>query len=131
MTADSKYLHSDTTHKILQGFFTVCRQLPFGLPVTAYKKALAIELANLGLLISADQDVILQYAQQTIGSLPLDLLVDNQIVLMIISEDTILPAHETAMKNRLRMSKYEVGLILNFGIEGQHKRLVYTNDLKK
>ena len=130
MAVDKKFLHSDITHSILQAFFTVCRCLPFGLPLSFYKKALSIELKKLQLKAATDKEIIILYDKQAIGSLTVDLLADNKVIVTAISGDSIAAADEASMKNNLRLTDYEVGLILNFGIEGQHKRLVYTNDLK-
>ena len=46
-----EYLHADITKIILQGFYTVCNALPFGLDNSVYKNALAIELESLGLKV--------------------------------------------------------------------------------
>ena len=131
MPVDKKYLHSDITHSIIQAFFTVCRRLPFGLSLPFYKKALAIELKNLGLKSLTDREIIIHYDRHEIGSLTVDLIVDNKVILRTLSGDSIAATDESSLKNTLRLTDYEVGLILNFGIEGQHKRLVYTNDIKK
>jgi GxxExxY protein len=130
MAVDKKFLHSDITHAILQAFFTVCRRLPFGLPLSFYKKALSIELKKLQLKAATDKEIIILYDKQAIGSLTVDLLVDNKVIVTTISADNIAATDEASLKNTLRLTDFEVGLILNFGIEGQHKRLVYTNDLK-
>ena len=130
MPVDKKYLHSDITHSIIEAFFKVCRRLPYGLSLSFYKKALAIELKKLGLKSVSDKEIIIFYDQQEIGSLTVDLIVDNKVIVRVLSADSIATADETSLKNNLRLTDYEVGLILNFGIEGQHKRLVYSNDLK-
>ena len=131
MPIDDRYLHSDITHAILQAFYTVCRRLPWGLPSDFYKNALTIELTKSGFHVEADKNVAINYDQQLIGSLPIDLVVNNSVVISIVSADDIITLHVDALKTLLRLSEYEVGLILNFAIEGQHKRVVYTNDLKK
>jgi len=50
-----KYLHSAITGKILQGFYTVIGDLAQGLPVEIYKRALVVELTNLGLNCEVDR----------------------------------------------------------------------------
>ena len=60
-----------------------------------------------------------------------DILVDNKVNVMLISSPQILREHEITLKNQLKLSEIEVGLLLNIYIEGEHKRKVYTNDLKK
>lgn len=130
MAVDIKYLHSDITHHILQAFYTVCRRLPFGLTVPVYKKALTLEFKKLGLQTELDKELSIKYDQSIIGSLLADFVVNGNVLVKIISQENITASTEMEVKNQLKLSDYEVCLILNFGIEGQHKRLVYTNDLK-
>jgi hypothetical protein len=48
----------------------------------------------------------------------------------VISDENINEHHSIDAKNQLRLTEYEVCLILNFTLESQHKRLVFTNDIK-
>jgi GxxExxY protein len=43
-----------------------------------------------------------------------DLLVENQIIVELKASETILPIHEAQLLTYLRMSKLEVGLLMNF-----------------
>ena len=49
-----EYLHADITKIILQGFYTTCNALPFGLDNNCYINALAFELKNLGLKVDTE-----------------------------------------------------------------------------
>jgi GxxExxY protein len=40
------------------------------------------------------------------------------------------PEHEAQLLNYLRATEIEVGLLLNFGEEPKHRRLIMTNDKK-
>ena len=49
MNTDPKYLHSELTGKILEGFYRICNQIGYGFELDVYKRALAIEIETLGL----------------------------------------------------------------------------------
>ena len=125
-----EYLHADITKIILQGFYTVCNTLPFGLDISIYKNALAIELENLGLKVETEKQFSVLYKDKEVGKLIADMLVNNLVILKITNFE-IQKETELISKNQLSLTDKEVLLILNFGIEGAHKRLFLTNDFKK
>lgn len=130
MATDNKYLHSDITNLILQAFYTVSKKLPFGLTIAVYKRALATECEFLGLKIESDKEIGISYRQKIIGSFLIDLVINDSVIVKVMSDENLNEHHSIDVKNQLRLTEYEVGLILNFAQDGQHKRLVFTNDIK-
>ena len=131
MATNEKYLHSDITNSILQAFYTIVKKFPFGLDLDVYKRALAVELEFLGLSVEQDLEVKIHHRQKKVGSFTIDLVVDNSVIVRIIRDEDMGEGNVIEVKNQLRFSEYEVCLILNFVLEGQHRRLVYTNDIKQ
>jgi GxxExxY protein len=130
MAIDEKYLHSDITNSVLQAFYTVVKTLPYGLDIMVYKRALAVELDLLTLKTEPDYAVNIYYKQKVVGSFTMDMVVADRVIIKVIRDDSIKEQHDIEAKNWLRLTEYAVCLILNFDFEGQHKRLVLTNDLK-
>jgi GxxExxY protein len=127
-----EYLHADITKIILQGFYTVCNALPFGLDNSVYKNALAIELESLGLKVENEKQFSILYKDKEVGKLVTDLVVNNLVILKITNFETDVDNQtELVSKNQLLLTDKEVLLMLNFGIEGTHKRLFLTNNFKK
>ena len=127
-----EYLHADITKIILQGFYTVCNALPFGLDNSTYRNALAIELESLGLKVENEKQFSVLYKEKEIGKLTADLIVNNLVLVKITNFETdIQKQTEIDCKNQLLLTDKEVLLMLNFGMEGKHKRLFLTNDFKK
>ena len=127
-----EYLHADITKIILQGFYTVCNALPFGLDNSIYRNALAFELENLALKIETEKQFPVLYKDKEVGKLTADLVVNNLVIIKITNfESAINNEAELVAKNQLLLTDNEVLLILNFGIEGTHKRLFLTNNFKK
>jgi GxxExxY protein len=131
MDTDPRYLHSEITGKILEGFYRICNKIGYGFELEIYKRALAIEIETLGLSCEIDKLVRLDYKGSDIGTFQMDLLVDNKVIVKLTDFDSIRQKDETALINQLKMSDIEVGLMLNIHLEGSHKRKVYTNDLKE
>ena len=127
-----EYLHADITKIILQGFYTICNALPFGLDISVYRNALEIELESLGLKVETEKQFPILFKNKEVGQLVTDLVVNNLVIIKITNLETEIDRKtEIAAKNQLLFTDKEVLLILNFGIEGQHKRLFLTNDFKK
>ena len=133
MATDPKYLHSDISNLILQAFYTVRNNLPFGLTTDIYKRALCIEMESLGLSVEYEKEIKIVYKEKTIGSFILDMLTNDAVIIKIVNNDKTCEPYEPDAKNQLRLTEYEVCLILNFSAESDslHKRIVLTNDIKK
>ena len=130
MAIDNKYLHSDITSSVLQAFYNILKKLPIGLPIDIYKRTLEVECEFLGLKTERDKEINILHRQKIVGSFLIDLVINDCVILNIIRNETIDEPSVRAAKNQLRLSEYEVCLILDIDQDGMHKRLVYTNDLK-
>jgi GxxExxY protein len=56
--------------------------------------------------------------------------VDNLVIIEIKATEGLIEEHEAQLVNYLRSTEIEVGLLLNFGKEPQHKRKVFSNKYK-
>jgi GxxExxY protein len=56
------------------------------------------------------------------------LLVDGKIVLELKAVETLAPFHEIQLKNYLKGSRIEVGLLINFGKSVEIKRKFQENE---
>ncbi len=128
---DPKYLHSEITAKILQGFYIVCNEVGHGFGLEFFRKALIAEFESSGLKCESDKLVKVSYKRVGIGKFTMDILVDEKVNVKLISSEKILREHEVTLTNQLKLSEIEVGLLLNIYIEGEHKRKIFTNDIKK
>lgn len=128
---DPKYLHSEITAKILQGFYIVCNEIGYGFGHDFFVRSLIVELESLGLKCENDKLVKVSYKGVEIGGFTMDILVDEKVNVKLISSEKILREHEVTLTNQLKLSKIEVGLLLNIYIEGEHKRKIFTNGIKK
>ena len=127
-----EYLHADITKIILQGFYTVCNALPFGLDKTIYRNALATELTSLSLQVETEKQFPILFKDTEVGKLITDIVVNSLVIIKVTCFETAINKEtELVANNQLLLTDKEVLLILNFGIEGNHKRLFLTNNFKK
>ena len=123
--------HRELTEKIIGVFYDVYNELGHGFLETIYEQALAIVLAQAGMKVERQVGVSVWFRSQQVGDFRADMRVDGKVLLEIKAARAIDQAHEKQLLNYLRATDIEVGLLLNFGVKPQFRRLVYENERKK
>jgi GxxExxY protein len=131
MHTDKNYLHSEITDKILKAYYTVRNSIPNNLSLEFFDKAMEIEMFHNGMKVERDIYIPAKYRDKKIGDFIASVLVNEKVVLKYIYAEGICEQCIGEMKNLLRYSEFEVGLILNFFPDEGHRRIVFTNELKK
>ena len=125
-----EYLYSDITSEVLNAFYDVYNELGYGFLEKVYKNALFNELTQRGIKCQKEYPISVYYKGVCVGDYYADIMIDDKIILELKAVKTILPEHIAQLNNYLRATNAEVGLLLNFGLEPQKKRIVFTNDRK-
>ncbi len=128
---DEEMLHEEVTGKILKGFYDVYNTLGHGFLEKVYENALKIKLESMGLIVEQQKPIKVYFQGQCVGEYFADLLVNGLVILELKAAHTISPAHESQLMHYLKATDMEVGLLLNFGLEPEFKRLLFTNDRKQ
>ena len=123
--------HKELTQKIIGAFYTVYNTLGYGFLENVYENALKIELQKMGLHVVSQYAINVYYDGQVVGEYFADLLIEDQVIVELKAVRSSLPEHEAQLLNYLNATRYEVGLLLNFGIKPQIKRKIFDNDQKK
>ena len=126
-----KLIHKNITEKILQSFFAVNKTLPHGLLADIYGNALAIEFEHNNLAVTRNYAIELKYRDVKIGSLHADFLVDNKVLVKVVSADSINKSIVEDTKLLLRTSGHEVCMILNSLGDNEYKRIIFSNEYKR
>jgi GxxExxY protein len=66
-----------------------------------------------------------------VGQYYADMVVEGVVLLELKAARTLESAHEAQLLHYLRATEAEVGLLLNFGLRPQFRRLVFDNNRKK
>src|ERR1700685_4679949 len=68
------------------------------------------------------------FRRRRIGDFRADMLIEGKVLLELKAARTIDQAHERQLLNYLRATDVEVGLLLNFAVRPEFRRLVYENE---
>ncbi len=115
---------------ILDAAITVHRELGPGLLESAYEIALTTELRQRNIAVRNQVPVELVYKGSSLDkAYVIDLLVENEIVIEVKSVDAVAPIHEAQLITYLKLSKKQLGYLINFNVpllKSGFKRIVYN-----
>ena len=132
MNADERGLkHREITEKVIKTFFEVYNELGHGFLESVYEKSLALALGSLGLSVKRQIEIPVWFRGQKVGDFTADALVNDSVLLELKAVRALDPSHEAQLLNYLRATEIEVGLLLNFGLKPEFKRLAFDNRRKQ
>jgi GxxExxY protein len=130
MNTSRPILHEPTTELILKAFYQVYNALGYGFLERVYAAATAHALRKLGLTAVRELPIRVEYDGITVGEYQADLVVNDAVLVEIKAARALAEEHEAQLLNYLRATRFEVGLLLNFGPEPQFQRRVFQNARK-
>lgn len=105
------------TELVLECGYKVHTALGPGLLESAYEACLKHELISRGLVVQSQVDLPIFYDGVTVEvGYRLDLLVEKKVVIELKSVEKLLPIHEAQLLSYLKLSHYQVGLLMNFNV---------------
>ncbi len=113
--------HADVTEGVLRAFYAVYNGLGYGFLEKVYERAMVIELRKAGVKAVPQAEIVVLYDGQAVGEYQADLLVEDAVLVEVKATASLAPEHEAQLLNYLKATRYEVGLLLNFG----RRRLEY------
>lgn len=129
--SDSSLKYSDLTDKIIGVFYDVYNELGYGFLESVYQQSLVIALRQAGLKVQCQAPLAVWLRGQKVRDYKADLIVQNCILLELNCAKTLDSAHEAQLLHYLKSTEVEIGLLLNFGIRPQFRRLLFDNERKK
>jgi GxxExxY protein len=124
------FKHGEITEKIIGVFYQVYNELGHGFLESVYQKSLQIALNSIGLKALTHIEIPVSFRGQQVGDFEADLLVEGCVLIELKACATLHPAHTAQLLNYLRATDIEVGLLLNFGLKPEFKRLLFDNPRK-
>lgn len=128
MNADFK--HQELTTKIIGVFYNVYNELGHGFLESVYQKSLHLALNEAGLTVHAAVDIPVWFRRHQVGRFEADMLIEKCVLLELKAVRALDSSHHAQLLNYLRATEIEVGLLLNFGVKPEFKRLVFDNSRK-
>jgi len=123
--------HEELTEKIIGIFYDVYNELGYGFLESVYEESLLIALREAGLEIKSQVPVPVWFRRHSVGEFRADVLVENAVMLELKSARSLDAAHEAQLLHYLKSTEVEIGLLLNFGVRPQFRRLLFDNERKK
>lgn len=103
------------TAEIIGGAIEVHRALGPGLLESAYEECLNLELIDRGFSVRRQASLPVSYKGLHLDvGYRLDLVVNEAVVIELKTVEKILPVHEAQLLTYLKLSKFRVGLLINF-----------------
>jgi GxxExxY protein len=92
---------------------------------------MVLALTQSGFAVAQEVGVPVWFRGEKIGQYFADMMVENRVLLELKAVRTLEPAHEAQLLHYLRATEIEVGLLFNFGVKPQFRRLLFDNARKK
>ena len=129
-TDEHKGKHGELTHKIIGVFFEVYNELGHGFLESVYQKSLGLALRSASLDVLWPIAIPVWYRGHQVGHFEGDMLVEKCVLLELKAVRALDGSHQAQLLNYLRATEVEVGLLLNFGVKPEFKRLLFDNSRK-
>lgn len=123
-----KYFYEDLTKTIIGAAFEVHNSLGKGLQEKVYENALAVGVNQSGLKAEQQKPLPLFFNNVKVGIQQFDLIVEERVLVEVKAVKAIGPAHISQLLGYLKNTKYQLGLIINFGDKVSVKRLILTTE---
>ncbi|MDQ1363199.1 MAG: hypothetical protein QG652_1060 [Pseudomonadota bacterium] len=108
---------NDLTGCVIGLAVEVHKQLGPGLLESVYHKCLEYELVQHGLQVQSEIVLPVRYKTMTFqNAYRIDLLVEDRLVVELKAVEKVLPVHGAQLLSYLKLSNYELGLLMNFNV---------------
>ena len=128
---NSELKHRALTQKIIGVFYEVYNELGHGFLESVYEKAFEIALTSSGLPVLTQIEVPVWFRGKKVGDFSADMLVDKSVLLELKAGRALDRAHEAQLLNYLRATQIEIGMLFNFGLKPEFKRMAFDNSRKQ
>jgi GxxExxY protein len=107
----------------------VHRKLGPGFLESVYEEAACIEFEKRKIPYERQVKIAVEYDGKIIGEGRIDLLIDKKLIVELKAVDSLAPIHLAQVMSYLRMTKLDLGLLVNFNVpvlKNGIKRVVLT-----
>jgi GxxExxY protein len=124
------FKHQEVTEKIIRVFYDVYNELGHGFLESVYERSMEVALNSMGLKVCRQIDIPVSFRGQRVGVFTADMLIQGCVLLELKAARCLDQSHQAQLLNYLRATEIEVGLLLNFGLKPEFKRLIFDNPRK-
>jgi GxxExxY protein len=124
---DRNLKYVELTDQIISCAFEVHKVLGIGFLEKVYEKAMVEELISRSLKVESQRVIKVHYKGIVVGDYIADIVVEDVIIVEFKALDKLHDIHELQLKNYLKATGIEVGLLINFGKSVEVKRKYVQN----
>lgn len=119
-----KLVHRELTQAVIDAFYEVYNELGSGFLPSVYQRAMAVALRPSGLSVKVDHAVDVMFMGESVGTIETQLAVEDVVLVAVQCLHEIEEGHVEPVRNRLKATHADIGLLLNFGPKPAFKRVV-------
>lgn len=123
--------HSELTERINGIFYDVYNEMGHGFLESTYASAMLVAMEESEIKAVREVSVPVWFRGRKVGQYFADMLVEDKVLLELKATRQLESGHEAQLLHYLRATEIEVGLLLNFGLRPQFRRLLFDNERKK
>jgi GxxExxY protein len=123
----SIYDNPHLTEQVIGCAYEVHNVLGCGFLEKVYENALLNELAFKGIKAEAQRPISVSYKETIVGEYCADIVVEDSLVIELKAVEKLTDIHEIQLKNYLKATSIELGLLINFGKSVEVKRKYVPN----
>ena len=121
---------AELTERIICCAYEVHNVLGSGFLEKVYENALLEELQIRGIKADAQKPVSVHYKGKVVGEYVADIVVEESVILELKALEKLADIHEIQLKNYLKTTNIELGLLINFGRSVEVKRKYVKSNIK-
>jgi GxxExxY protein len=119
--------YRELTYKIIGVYYDVYNELGHGFLESVYQKSLGLALRSAGLDAYWPIAIAVTFRGHQVGQFEADMLVEKCVLLELKATRILDRSHVAQLRNYLRATDIECGLLLNFGLTAEFRRLLFSN----
>lgn len=129
-TEKHRFKHQEITEKIIGVFYEIYNELGHGFLESVYEASLDVALTSMGLKVCRQIEIPVFFRGKRVGIFLACMLVEDCVLLELKAARSLDSSHQAQLLNYLRATEIEVGLLFNFGLKPEFKRLIFDNPRK-
>lgn len=116
----------EMTEIIIGAFYEVYNTLGYGFIEAVYQNALCKELTRLGVPFDTHRKITVFYKKEIVGYYEADIIAFDRVILELKAVRKLSFEHERQLRNYLKATDLEIGLLLNFGPRPEIRREIFS-----
>ena len=105
----------ETSDRVIACCFEVHNRLGAGFLERVYENSLMRELAKSGLNARQQVPIAVRYDDVIVGEYFADIVVDDRLICELKAGESLSKVHEVQLVNYLAATRFDIGLLINFG----------------